>query len=44
VEIVGIRVDPVRYVKERGEVAVPLCRERRGSRRGCMVRGGSRYG
>jgi hypothetical protein len=28
-EIVGIRVDPVRFVKEREEVAVPLCRERR---------------
>ena len=28
-EIVGIRVDPVWFVKEREEVAVPLCRERR---------------
>ena len=28
-EIVGIRVDPVRFVKEREEVPVPLCRERR---------------
>ncbi len=27
-EIVGIRVDPVWFVKEREEVAVPLCRER----------------
>ncbi len=27
-EIVGIRVDPVRFVKEREEVPVPLCRER----------------
>jgi hypothetical protein len=28
VEIVGIRVDPVRFVKEREEVPVPSCRER----------------
>jgi hypothetical protein len=27
-EIVGIRVDPVWFVKEREEVEVPLCRER----------------
>ena len=27
-EIVGIRVDPVCFVKEREEVPVPLCRER----------------
>jgi hypothetical protein len=28
-EIVGIRVDSVWFVKEREEVPVPLCRERR---------------
>ncbi len=28
-EIVGIRVDPVWFVKEREEVPVPLCGERR---------------
>jgi hypothetical protein len=27
-EIVGVRVDPVRFVKEREKVAVPLGRER----------------
>ena len=27
-EIMGIRVDPVWFVKEREEVPVPLCRER----------------
>jgi hypothetical protein len=31
VEIVGIQVDPVRYVKERGEIVVPLCRQRHGT-------------
>ncbi len=35
-EIVGIRVDPVRFVKEREEVAVPLCRERREFPDGCV--------
>ncbi len=27
-EIVRIQVDPVRYVKEREEVVIPLCRKR----------------
>ena len=35
-EIVGIRVDPVRFVNEREEVEVPLCRERHEFSEGCV--------
>jgi hypothetical protein len=36
VEIEGIRVDPVRFVNEREEVEVPLCRERHEFSEGCV--------